>query len=110
MRRSRVGLTMRRDAALVVAEMSNPGGVNAVAQLRHALETFAQNLRGVGYEFTLPGFDDGGRAERQQAHHRTNLQPLGTAVGKPQHIVVETVFLVPHAFGTGLVHGARNPQ
>ena len=90
--------------------MSNPGGMNALAQLRHALEAFAQNLRGFGYAFTLPWFDDGRRAERQQADHRANLQSLGAAVGKTQHVVVEAVLFVPHAVGPGLVHGARNPQ
>ena len=37
-----------------------------------------------------------GGAQGQQAHHRPDLQALGTAVGQPEHVVEEAVLLIPH--------------
>ena len=47
------------------------------------------------HAFPLPWLDDGSRTERQQAHHRADLEPTGTAIRKAQDVVVETIPFVP---------------
>jgi hypothetical protein len=47
----------------------------------------------------------------EQAHHRSDLQPLCRAVRQPEHIVEEPVFVVPHAGASaGVRHRGRDPE
>ncbi len=51
------------------------------------------------------------RAEGQQAHHGPDLESLGLAVGKSEHVVEETIFLIPHARVLAEVgHRRRDPE
>ena len=47
--------------------------------------------------------------DRQQADDRAHLEALGAAVRQPQHVVEESVFLVPH-FVVVLAHAVHGPR
>ena len=57
-------------------------------------------------------FDHGTGAERQQTHHRADLQPERFAARQPEDVVVEAVRLVPHVVPVlaGLVHRVGDPD
>ncbi len=46
-----------------------------------------------------PGTDHGGRAHRQEADERTDLQALAGPVGEAEHVVEEAVLVVPDLVG-----------
>src|SRR5271166_5691725 len=100
----------RSHTALAIPEMTGPGWMYAVKQFGHTLVAFMQDLSHPRYPVALPRLDDGGRAQGQQAHHGADLEPPGTAIGEPQNVIVESVFLVPHPFRSGLIHGACDPN
>src|SRR5271154_4084937 len=85
------------NAAASDAAMSRPGRMNAFEQLGHATDTFQSGGLGLRYQFLLPRFDDGRRADRQQAHHGAQLKAARTPIGQTQYVVIKPVFFVPHA-------------
>src|SRR6185503_13336851 len=52
------------------------------------------------------------RAQREKADGRSDFQPCGPAVGQPQHIVEESVFLVPQLVVpvADAIHRRGNPE
>jgi hypothetical protein len=76
-------------------------------RLEESTEALAQ-LRILCHE--LP-FEDGHRAQGEQAHHGAHLQTLGPAVRQPEHVVEEPVLLVPHPHVlAGADHRRCDPQ
>src|SRR5262249_28700004 len=58
-----------------------------------------------------PWLKYGCRAQGQQTNHGANFKPLGLAVGRPEHVVEETVFLIPHpGVASYMSHRGGNPQ
>src|SRR3979490_2513199 len=55
---------------------------------------------------SMTGWEQRGKRANQGAP----FEPLGTTVGTAQDIVVEPVFLIPHAFRPRLIHGTGDPK
>src|SRR5215831_19725651 len=62
-------------------------------------------LRHFGNPFPLPLLHDRHGAERQQTHHRVELQPGCSPLGTAKDVVIKAVVLIPHAIRSDLVHG-----
>src|SRR5262245_39895667 len=90
--------------------MARTGDVQAFEQLGHPRQALAEDLRYTRHALPLPGLDDRGCAEGQQAHQGANLKTGGFSVWCPQDVIVEAVLLIPHAVWANAVHGAGNPQ
>src|SRR5271170_3527729 len=66
--------------------------------------------RRLWYPFALPRLDDCGGTQGQQTHHGADLEPPGTTIRQAKDVIVKSILLVPHAFGSRLVHSAGDPQ
>src|SRR5580692_9717353 len=104
------GIHQRNDAALAIPEMPRTGWMNAFHQFRHPSQAFSERCYNSRYPLPLPRLNYSGGTERQQADHRADLEPRGAAVGKPQNIVIEPIFFVPHPIGSRLIHSASDPK
>ena len=80
-------------------------------QLRTRLEELPEPVAHLGIlplKFSLERRD---RTQGKQADHGSHLQTLGAAVREAEHVVEETVFLVPHArVLAGVHHRGGDPQ
>src|SRR5262245_4231369 len=80
-------------------------------QLRPCLEKSTEwihQLRILVQHFTVK---HGHGAEWQQPDHRSNLETRRVSIRKPEHVVEEPVFLVPHPnIVSGAHHRGRNPE
>ena len=99
-----------QDPALSDAKMAGPGRVNGVEQVRHSPQPFHKGPHQIRNPFPLRRLDDGDGADGEQPDHGAHLQPRRTTVGKPKHVVVEPILLVPHAVRAGPVHSAADPK
>ena len=93
-----------QDSSVLNAVMTRTGGVHSPHKLGNpaqANQHLSQRLR---YALPLPLLDHRGGAQGKKPHHRAHLEPLGTAVGEAEQVVVEAVLLVPHAVLSGPVH------
>src|ERR1700692_713575 len=98
------------DTATCKSPVTRPACMYAVTQLGHTLHPFLQDVHHSRHSFALPLLDYGGGTQGQQAHYGTHLEPFGTTVRQAQHIVVETILLVPHPLRPHLVHGCCDPN
>ena len=94
-----------QDAPLGHAEMTRAGGVHGLHQFGHPVQAFCHTVERPRNAFPLPLLDHRGGAQGKEPHHGAHLEPLGTAVGEAEQVVVEAVLLVPHAIRSRPVHG-----
>jgi hypothetical protein len=59
---------------------------------------------------SLPPFKNSGGAKGYQAHRGTDFEAGRRAVRETKHVIVESVFLVPHAVGSHPIHPAGNQE
>ena len=85
----------RAEPAARVADLARI--VNEGRQLRARLEEALKPFHDLGILLPEFAFENRDRAERQQPDHGANLQALGVAVRQLQHVVKESVLLIPHA-------------
>src|SRR5262245_36371725 len=90
--------------------MPGSGRMNTFAEFRYSSEALMEKGHSARSPFPLPRFDDGGGADGQQADHGTDLEPLRTAIGKAQDVIVKPVLFVPHAIRPYLIHGPGDPD
>ena len=93
------------DPALGHAEMARARGVDSLEKLGNPAQAFRHLSHRLRNTLPLPLLHHRGGTQGQQPHHRAHLEPRGAAVGEPQQVVIEAVFLVPHAVRPGPVHG-----
>lgn len=86
------------------------GGMHTLQEFRHAFDSLTDGLDHVRHVLPLPLLDDCRGTERKEPDHGTHLESLSTPVGKPEDIVIKTVFLVPHAVLAHTVYSGRDPQ
>ena len=80
-------------------------GCIGLREFRYPAQPFLDVTHRPRNALPLPLLDDRRGAQREEPHQGTHLEPRGAAVGEPQQVVVEAVFLVPHAVLPGTVHG-----
>ena len=83
------------------------GIVDEGPQLRARLDESAEALAELRKALDHAAVEDCDRAHGKQTHHGAHFQPLGPAVGQPQHVVEEPVLLVPHPHAFAGAHQGR---
>ena len=99
------------NAAVAITQVPLARRVDGLSQLRHAPQPLPQVRRQTRERVPAARAQRRSwRTERQQPHHRAHFQARGAPVGQAEHVVVEAVLLVPHAFLADPVHGVGNPK
>src|SRR4051794_5937073 len=80
------------DSTLSHSKMAWTCWVNLLREFGYAAQAFVNLVHRMRDVFPGPLFYHCGGAERQKPNHGAHFKPLGTAIGKPQQVVIEAVF------------------